>query len=279
MARPRLIALDLDGTLLREDRTIADVDRQAIARALAAGVMVTFATGRLRGGAWPLARELGLTAPLITADGGLLVAGDTGQALERVALGMEHAVTTMAALRAHDLAPFVFTDDVIHCDEPARHAHPYVATWSPQIEGHDDVARALAWHAPHGVAAALGIGVRAGVDAVRVALSAALGSAGQLAWFPTAREAHAPWVVRVQPSGINKGRALSGLAARLGLARDEVAAVGDWVNDLEMLVWAGTSFAMGQAPRDVRQVASVTLEATSARGGGVAEALRLWAGL
>ena len=69
---PRLLALDLDGTLLRRDKTIAPVDRDAIRACIKAGVHVAICTGRITLGALPSARELSLTTPMICADGGAL---------------------------------------------------------------------------------------------------------------------------------------------------------------------------------------------------------------
>src|SRR5690606_38875408 len=75
-----------------------------------------------------------------------------------------------------------------------------------------------------------------------------------------------------EPRG--KGATLAALAASLGIARANVAAIGDWYNDISMLAWAGRSFAMGQAPGPVRAAATDVLEA--AWGGGVAEAIARW---
>lgn len=65
-----------------------------------------------------------------------------------------------------------------------------------------------------------------------------------------------PWsFVEVLPLGTSKAAALEWLAARLGVAREEVLAVGDERNDIEMLAWAGTGVAMGNAHPEVKAVA------------------------
>jgi hypothetical protein len=73
--------------------------------------------------------------------------------------------------------------------------------------------------------------------------------------------------------GVDKADGLTRLCARLGIEREEVVVVGDWLNDLSMFAWAGRSFAMGQAPLSVQEAATDRLAATSAEGGGVAEAI------
>lgn len=70
---------------------------------------------------------------------------------------------------------------------------------------------------------------------------------------------------------VSKGVALEAVAASMGIARDEVMAIGDAMNDLSMLSWAGTGVAIGHAPEAVRRVASYITQ--SGPGDGVAEAL------
>ena len=88
-----LLALDLDGTLLRDDKTIAPEDAAAIRGAAAHGIAVTLATGRLTTGTLPTARELGLSTPLVCADGGLLVDPQRGEALDRSGIPSGRGVT------------------------------------------------------------------------------------------------------------------------------------------------------------------------------------------
>ena len=72
-------------------------------------------------------------------------------------------------------------------------------------------------------------------------------------------------------AGVSKGTTLAAVAASMGLTRDEVMAIGDGMNDLDMLTWAGTSFAMGHGPEALRKAA--THVTTEGPGYGVAEAL------
>src|SRR4051812_19473856 len=75
--RCRLLAIDLDGTLLRDDGTVAPSDRDAIELAQDEGMVVTLATGRLPDRTLPLARSLRIEAPLICADGAITVMSDS----------------------------------------------------------------------------------------------------------------------------------------------------------------------------------------------------------
>ena len=79
----------------------------------------------------------------------------------------------------------------------------------------------------------------------------------------------------IMPAGINKGTALAKLAARLGVPREGVMALGDQENDREMLLWAGYGIAMGNATPQIKQISRFVTN-DNARN-GVAEAVRKWA--
>jgi hydroxymethylpyrimidine pyrophosphatase-like HAD family hydrolase len=81
------------------------------------------------------------------------------------------------------------------------------------------------------------------------------------------------WLVRLRPPACNKAIGLASLAERMGLAPSQVATIGDWHNDLEMLKWSGWSFAVGHAPDEVKRAAKHPLESTALSGGAVAEAI------
>jgi hydroxymethylpyrimidine pyrophosphatase-like HAD family hydrolase len=95
--------------------------------------------------------------------------------------------------------------------------------------------------------------------------------ADEVAIFPIRTTDH--WVVRLTPSGCSKAAGLARVAEQLALSPDEVATIGDWYNDVSMLSWAGQSFAMGQAPAEVKRAAKQSLQATAETGGAVAEVL------
>jgi len=261
----------MDGTLLRDDKTVAPVDAQAIAHAQQAGVAVTLATGRLVTGALPTARELGLETPLICADGGLIVDPGSGEALHRLSIAPEVASATVEALEAHGLVPFVFLEETIHTPPAGDALTGLVRTWSEDIVVHDTAAAFQLGRSRKPVALTVGIGRERDVLACAEALERAHAAALETVVFAFGDAD--TWAVRSLPVGCDKGLALRALAHRLGVAMDRTVAVGDWLNDLGMFRAAGRSFAMGQAPEEVKRVASHRLRATSATGGGIAEAL------
>jgi Cof subfamily protein (haloacid dehalogenase superfamily) len=271
-----LLALDMDGTLLRDDKTIAPDDEAAIRQAAHHGIAVTIATGRLSSGALPTARHLVLRTPIICADGGLLVDPVTGETLHRHCISLAGAQRGVAALVAHGLVPFVFSPDAIHCGRDGEAHRRTIETWSSNLVVHDSLQHSPGWHDPEGVSVTVGIGARADVERAARHLqehhqaeldTVHFGMASSRPPFGTT------WAVRSLPHGCDKSRMLRRLAEHLGLPPGRVAVVGDWLNDLGMFRFAGRSFAMGQAPPVVKQAASDVLQSTSAAGGGIAEAL------
>jgi hydroxymethylpyrimidine pyrophosphatase-like HAD family hydrolase len=271
----RLLAVDLDGTLVRADGVIVERDRAAIARARRAGVAVTIATGRLAPTVIAIARELGLDAPLVCADGAALVCAQSGRVLEATTLPEAALARLVEAFATRALAPFLCFPDGIAGDEAGAALAGWVAGWSTAIETHVELAASVEGRAGE-VVMALGIGPRDRVEAAFADAAPILGTA-DLAVFGLGEGA--PWALRAQPRGAAKHAALARLAARLGVARANVAAVGDWYNDVSMLAWAGRSFAMGHSPEAVRDAAGAVLDATASTGGGVAEAIERWLGV
>lgn len=264
-----LIAIDIDGTILRTDGEIAPEDRAAIAAALAAGAAVTLATGRLTSSTIPVARALGLERPLVCADGAVVFCPQLQEPLEQTTLAPPALASLLGCLEAQALAPFFFSHGAVH-GEPAQLARfPWLDGWTSNVVPCDDLG-ALAARSAQGTVTAIGIGGETAVRAAEATLCASV-AADDVAVFPIG--ATGSWVLRLTPAGCNKASGLSRLAGRLGIDVSRVAVIGDWYNDIPMFEWAGHSFAMGHAPEEVRRTARHQLTATAATGGGVAEAL------
>lgn len=266
-----LLAIDMDGTLLRDDKTIAGEDVDAIRLAASRDIAVTLSTGRLTTGALPTARELGLSTPLICADGSVLVDVSTGAYLEQRSIRREHAERAVLTLFEHGLTPYVFMADAIHCEEAGERQRAFVDTWTREMVVHASLAGASLWQQPEGVAVTLGIGDQGSVARASEHLSARHGDELDTVHFTLGGSS--VWGVRSLRRGCDKGQMLASLARRMALPRERVAVVGDWLNDLGMFEYAGRSFAMGHAPPVVRAAATHVLSATSHAGGGVAEAI------
>jgi hypothetical protein len=271
---PRLLAVDLDGTLLDLQGRPHERDVRALRAAMAAGVRVSIVTGRLYSGTRATVEHLGLTGPVACADGSHLV-----RARDHATL-FHHGVTGPDARRLRDLlaaagvATFVFARDAIGHDPAGAPFVGYVATWSNDVRPGADVFVHELWDAADGVTAVVALGTEAQVAAAAGALERDLSGVVLAARFPMRRGAHAgTWAMIVRAAGSTKGTAVRWIAGHEGVALADTVCVGDWINDVPMFEVAGRSFVMGHAPDAVKTRATDVLPDTPEEGGGVARAV------
>lgn len=262
-----MLALDLDGTLLRRDHSVDERDVAAIAELRRAGVTVTIVTGRLHSGSVGAARACGIEGVIACVEGSHLVELATNTTIVHHPIVPETSALLRDILGANGLAQFVFDAQGIHHDHAgAPYAH-YVSTWSPNLRV---VEEDVAWQtAP---LAAVAIGDEEAVVAAAQALRAhadRLFSVNFQVWTIAGKHA-----VLARAAGPSKGTALRELCERIGCTPEEAVAVGDWMNDVPMFEVAGRSFVMGGAPEVISSKATDRLEAASGGGGGIAEAIR-----
>ncbi len=261
----RLIACDLDGTLMDEDRRISPAVRRAITEAQARGIAVTLATGRMFAATVPFARELGITAPLICYQGGWIQAPDDPQPRFRRTLPRPIAERVLAGGQARDWHAVLYADGRIFLRELREPPLFYDALlgedWSIVDEWEAVLRR-------HQVDKVLFVAEAEAIPAMEVQLRRWASGAA------TVVRSHARFV-EVVPAGVDKGRGLAWLAASLGIPREAVMAIGDRENDLPMLRWAGLGVAMGNAPAQVKAAAEWIAPPLVEEGAAVA-IRRLW---
>jgi hydroxymethylpyrimidine pyrophosphatase-like HAD family hydrolase len=277
MPSPRILALDLDGTLVCRDGTVHPDDLAAVAAAQAAGIQVSIVTGRLYSGVRELAQRLGIRGTVVCADGAELVDPLTHRVVAHRRIEGAASRFLWEQLAAHELALFVMAEERIRYDARGDGLAPYVRNWTQQMERVPSVLEL-----PHGTGApGLSLLVAVGRPEAVEPTVAALREDGrfEVDSFDVRQAPGAPPVdglrgLLAHAAGVDKGRAIADLAAQHGLGVDAVAAVGDWVNDIPMLRAAGRSFVMGGAEPAVTAAADEVLEARAWHGGGVAEAVR-----
>jgi len=241
--RIKLLAVDIDGTLLDSVRQVPERNRLALARAQAAGITVCLASGRLVPTILPIAKVAGVQGPLVTCNGAYVEAADGTPVL--------HACLPDTV--RDDLLDFADAEGITaNVYQPRRvlsnrdteflalyrertKAEPVVMTREELT--HQRATKIIFIDQPEANAA--------NYDRF-------LPVAGAESFHLTVSE---PIYLEFLPPGVNKGIGLQALAAHMGLCREEVAAIGDFYNDREMLEWAGTSAIMASAPPDLHAVA------------------------
>ena len=229
----RLVAIDLDGTLLRTDGTVPASAREAVRAAEQAGLRVVLVTGRPPRAVRAVVEALGIRDPVICLNGALIYDFERDQVLHHVDLPPEVSRRVIEGLRAR-VPGVVFGCEVrarLHRERAWRtdFADPEeVVCESAAALARGPVSKLLAYHpeVPYAELAALAEEL-AGGDAV-------LADSGS-------------HLVQLSASGADKASALERLCGQLGVRREEVAAVGDMPNDLPMLAWAGLAVAVRNA--------------------------------
>ncbi|REJ32633.1 MAG: hypothetical protein DIU82_12025 [Bacillota bacterium] len=253
----RLIALDIDDTLLGLDKRLAPRDVEAVRRCRAAGIEVILATGRTRLTTMPVARQIADDLPMICTTGGVTYDG-TGRVLRRLTLPLDLARFMLQEMRASGVRVRADAADTIYyTEQPAdtRYAPPGIVV--------PDVADRLP--APPDQL------VVWGEDACRWVIRhfAYLEGQVQLLVLPSF---DAPRVVHILHPQATKGQALADYCRERGIDRRQVLAVGDSLNDFSLLSFAGTGVAMGHSEPLLHLVADVVLK----EGETVADALEAW---
>ncbi len=249
--RVRLVALDIDGTLLRSDRTLSPRCREAVARARALGVRVVLVTGRRNPSARRVADELGEGLPLVVHNGALIV--EDGRIIRCRPLAREVAARAIQAGRALGIEP------VVHCGSRGEgwlvidaRARPegmvgyYLERAAGELRTTPDVLAALALEEP--IQVMFG-GPLAEMETLFDALAVALAGAARLE--RTVYPASGFALTDVLDPSVGKAKALAFLQQRWGIAAEETLAIGDNWNDRSMLEAAGRGLLMGNAPSEL----------------------------
>jgi HAD superfamily hydrolase (TIGR01484 family) len=249
--KPRLIALDIDGTLLKwvdgggtTHEEISPAVYDAVRRALDAGAHVVLASGRSPHGMTRIADALDLHTDggeriwIVASNGAVVlryppvevIHEDTFDAREAVASVLEHHPAALVAVEERGVGYRV-----------NRHFPPGELTGEMRITEIDDlvavpVSRVIIRDPDATAEDFVALGERLGLHGTNYVV-------GWTAWLDLA------------PVGVDKASGLQHVADKLGVAAEDVLAIGDGRNDIEMLQWAGRGVAMGQAVEEVRAAA------------------------
>ncbi|SDL30811.1 hypothetical protein SAMN05421874_11955 [Nonomuraea maritima] len=236
LPEPRLVATDLDGTALRTDGTVSPRTAAAFAKVEESGAMLVFVTGRpprWMGAVAGAVRHHGLA---ICANGALIYDLHTERIVESHLITVDVLAEVVAQLRAN-VPELLFS-----VEYEAGYAHesdfPHAGLGTAVADSLTGrpCAKLLARHA--------GLGA----DELLAAVHAVVGH------LVTATHSSRKGLVEMSAQGVTKASALAALAGEHAIAAAHSVAFGDMPNDLPMLSWAGTSYAVANAHPDVLAV-------------------------
>lgn len=266
MTKLRLVALDIDGTLLDENRQIPDYLISKIQELSKQGVMFTLATGRVFPSALPYAKQLGLRLPLIACNGALIKDSLNGRVIFHRQLERSIAAEVLAVLQRErwDTLKYFFYEDDTVTDLEHEYTQAYEKALGVSFQRVQDIFHHVLKEREVDPTMLALICQQEKCSQVTAHIAKIFG--GKI--FLT--NSHEYFVEILHPQA-NKGRALLHLAKELKLKPEEILAVGDNRNDITMLHAAGVGALVGNSPKCIQQEADWV--AVKERSAGVLEVL------
>lgn len=262
---PAALVLDLDGTCIDSETLFLHPRVRDAVRAATRHVPVIIATGRMYRSALPWCRELHVTTPAVCYQGAMVREqpnpNGSGRTLLEERLAVAAATRALHVARGHDWHVQVYRDDELFCEQDRPEAHYYTSIAQVPITFVDDLEPLL----QSGVTKMLCVIMDPSeVARCMATMSAALRHAAHIT-------RSLPQFVEIVSPKVSKAAACDVVCKRLSVDLAQSVAIGDSLNDIEVLDAAGYAVAISSSPRAVLAHADATCERP--RNAGVADAL------
>ncbi|MCB2292891.1 Cof-type HAD-IIB family hydrolase [Clostridium algoriphilum] len=265
----KLICIDMDGTLLSDEKTVSERNLRAIRLANEQGVRIAVCTGRIFTSADYFSNLLGVKSPVIAANGAYIREKDRDEVIYNASIGENKCRKLLSVFKQYDIYPHFYTNEMIFTENAAFSTRFYkeankklskdkqikvliVRDWDEVFKKYENEIFK-------------GIGVDADAEKIRKAKIAI-------------RNMDAFEVVsskfdnfEVTNKGVTKGNAVKILANYYGIESEQIICIGDSENDLSMIKYAGLGVAMGNADGVVKEAAQYITETNN--NDGVAKAI------
>lgn len=242
----KMVAIDLDDTLLNKEHQVSRRNKDVIQKLTKQGIKVIIATGRMYVSALPFTQKLGLKGPVITYNGAYIKDNGSGNILYHQPIKEEMARQILSFAEKENLHINLYQNDKLYVAERNENARLY-----------EEIA---------------------GIEAIEVGslLKFIKGDVTKLLIIIHDYEKKLYYLKKLQEEypglniteskkiyiefmaqDISKGKALKNLAGQLNFKKEEIVAIGDGWNDREMISWSGFGIAMGEAAEGVKEVADM----------------------
>ena len=263
---PRLLACDLDGTLLNGKGVLSEATAAALRQAIESGVEVVFATGRRHSFAWQMLAPLGLDPEtILISSNGAITRTFAGRPIHRIGMPVATALLLCRQLDCfRDSLAFTFdrTGPGALVVENIEALQARLTRWVElnlhEIEEVLPLERAFDRGEEPVQAMICGTlsTMREGLAVLDATTAEAVRLQQAISIHRTEYPARDLSIVDLMPSGCSKGSALARLAADRGMQAAEIVAIGDNMNDAEMLAYAGHAVVMENAPPELHAMAA-----------------------
>lgn len=238
----RLIALDIDDTLVVSGKPVSPRNAEAIQKAREKGVRIVIATGRPYMGTLPILKQLGLDEPVINYGGALVSDGSTGKPLYTHYLSGEEVRACFSAADRYGLHVQIYNGDEVLFREWNAFTEAYTNVMhlpykiDPDLLESDLILttpKVLMYTKPETVPEMIRNMKKLLPDSVTILTSK-------------------PGFLEIGSIHVNKATALEWIAGDLGIKREEVAAIGDNTLDLSMIQWAGVGCCVANGGEEIK---------------------------
>ncbi len=235
----KLIALDVDGTLINDDHVLTDLTKKAVRSAYEQGCRIVLCTGRAPQSTLPILEELGLGGAVITHNGAATIDGSTREVLAVDAFGLEQIMPLIAYSRTNQVhfdanTVFHLYVESLTESEMSMYEKFFVKPLLlKRIEEINEPIVKFTFFGEKSVIDRMERDPQLHVSGLRIMRS---GDA----------------FIDVMAANVSKGHALKVLSQKLGIPREQILAIGNYYNDLEMLEFAGVGVAMDNSPEQVK---------------------------
>jgi len=242
----KLIALDVDGTLLNDDHHLSDENKAAIAEVTQRGSQIVLCTGRSPQNSIPFMEEMGLTGYVLGHNGAATVRVEDREVLHQYGLDPRGLDPYIAYCRERDIhfdvnTSFdIYVDNVANLTQEASYMYEHFHMMPASLPAWDDF--------------------RDPILKFTVFTKSDILDEAEREWRTWGGDYNilrsGEFFVDFMHPESSKGNALKHLAMQLGVQQEEVLAIGNYFNDISMLTYAGMGIAMDNSPLEVKAAAN-----------------------
>jgi len=264
----KLVLIDIDGTLVRDDKTLPAENEEAIKEALQSGVLVTLVTGRNYGAAKEIIDKLQLDVPVVLQNGAFIYRPYSGEVIRKVGLTGDVAKRVIHLCRQEGTFYILYRDFLMQKDMLIDQDYDgpfsmYLKRNAVRLDRVEDVTSFISGEVAE-------VALLGNEDKILRVLRQ-LGDDDNFTVIKSLTREDEAFYEIFGPK-VGKGEALNYLCQHFGVSPEEVMFIGDAYNDIDIMPLVGFPVAMGNAVEEVKKFAKAVTKSNNE--GGVAWAIR-----
>lgn len=245
----KLVAVDIDGTLVNNKREVTPKTKETIHKAIDKGVIFTISSGRPIQGVQLITKQLEADIPVITYNGAMVITGESRQIIYSCTMRREDAIQVERLGRERNTTIAIWADNQLFVNRADERAAKYSELSGTKPQLYEDIEELI----DKGINKILWYDE---VERINVFQKELRNKLNPTINYHTSQ----PFFLEFVDVNASKAIALEKLGEFYGIKRDEMIAIGDGFNDLSMIEYAGLGVAMENAPSEIKQAADfVTL--------------------